>query len=105
MTQFSSEYQPERRGDPHKAAEANNERRMMTQALIMALKREAKDAGGKPTKRLNVIAEKLAQKAEEGDTASIKEVFDRVDGKAVQAIEHDLSEEAKAVFLWGGKSE
>ena len=34
-----------------------------------------------------VIAEKLAEKAEQGDIQAIREVGDRLDGKAVQAIE------------------
>jgi hypothetical protein len=38
-------------------------------------------------RRLRVIAEKLAEKAEQGDLQAIREVGDRLDGKAVQAIE------------------
>ena len=34
--------------------------KLMRDALMVALNREAKDADGKPTKRLYVIAEKLA---------------------------------------------
>ena len=63
--------------------------KLMRDALIVALNREATGHDGKPTKRLYVIAEKLAAKAEEGDTAAIKEVFDRVDGKAAQPIGGD----------------
>lgn len=63
----------------------------MTDALLLALNREAADivdGEGKPTRRLNQIAEQLAKKAGEGDTPSIKEVFDRTEGKAAQAIIH-----------------
>ena len=38
-------------------------------------------------RRLRVIIEKLLDKAEQGDLQAIKEVFDRLDGKPVQAIE------------------
>lgn len=61
----------------------------MRDALMVALNREAKDADGKPTKRLYIIAEKLASKAESGDPdalSAIREVFDRVDGKPAQSL-------------------
>lgn len=38
-------------------------------------------------RRLRVIIERLLDKAEQGDLQAIKEVFDRLDGKPVQAIE------------------
>jgi len=63
--------------------------KQMRDALVVALHRECEVANGKPTKRLYVIADKLAQKAAEGDVVAIKEVFDRVDGKARQ--ETDLN--------------
>lgn len=37
-------------------------------------------------KRLRAIAEKLLDKASEGDVAAIKELGDRIDGKAAQAV-------------------
>lgn len=37
--------------------------------------------------RLRRIAEKLLDKAEEGDMAAIKELGDRVDGKSVQQLD------------------
>ncbi len=63
--------------------------KLMRDALMVALNREAKDANGQPTKRLYIIAEKLASKAESGDPdalSAIREVFDRVDGKPAQSI-------------------
>jgi hypothetical protein len=40
--------------------------------------------------RLRRIAEKLAEKAEEGDLAAIRELADRLDGKPAQVIDrHD----------------
>lgn len=86
MVEFTSDYQP---ADESRKA-GRNRRTLMTDALMQALHREASNivgADGKPTKRLNVIADKLAEKAAEGDIQAIKEVFDRTDGKAVAALE------------------
>lgn len=72
----------------------------MRDALMLALNREAKDADGRPTKRLNIIAENLAKLAEQGDKdalGAIKEVFDRVDGRSIQAIEHSGEIETSSV--------
>src|SRR5258705_2684626 len=57
-----------------------NRQKPFTDALRVALL----SGGGR---RLGVIAEKLAEKAEQGDIQAIREVGDRLDGKAVQAIE------------------
>ena len=46
-------------------------------------------------RRLRVIAEKLAEKAEQGDLPAIQRVADRLDGRPTQAIERgDLPLEA-----------
>jgi len=74
-------------------------RGMMTEALMVALNREAKDAEGNPTKRLNLIADELAKRASDGDIQAIKEVFDRTEGKAVQAVKH--TGKVKHAVLWG----
>jgi hypothetical protein len=63
--------------------------KLMRDALILELNREAKDADGKKTKRLRLVARKLVDKAVEGDVTAIKEINDRVDGKAPQAIVGD----------------
>jgi hypothetical protein len=63
----------------------------MADALRIALHREAVDADGKPTKRLNLIADQLVRKAVEGDIAAIREVFDRVDGRAIQRDHAEVS--------------
>lgn len=39
-------------------------------------------------KKLRAIAEKIIDKALEGDVAALKEIGDRMDGKAAQALEH-----------------
>jgi hypothetical protein len=42
-------------------------------------------SGGR--RRLRIIADKLAEKAEQGDIQAIREIADRLDGKPAQAIE------------------
>lgn len=39
-------------------------------------------------KRLRAVAEKLYDAAEQGDVSAIREIGDRLDGKAAQPIEH-----------------
>ena len=56
---------------------------------MLALNREANNAEGIPTKKLNLIAEKLADLAIAGDLAAIREIGDRVDGKATQVLAGD----------------
>jgi N-acetylglucosamine kinase-like BadF-type ATPase len=88
MVEFTKDYQP-----PHeKKANGPKTRKIMTDALMVALNREVDhivdgETKPKPTKRLAIIADKLTQKAAEGDTQAIKEVFDRTEGKAAQALE------------------
>lgn len=60
--------------------------KLMRDALLVVLHRAAVDADGKPTKRLNNVAAAIVTRAEEGDVAAIKEIFDRVDGRTPQAI-------------------
>ena len=89
MTEFSKTSQP----SDERRKQGRKKRGVMTEALMLALNREAKNADGVMTKRLNIIAEQLTQKAAEGDTQAIKEVFDRTEGKAAQAIIHQGDED------------
>ena len=61
--------------------------KLMRDALRVALHREAIDADGKPTKRLNIIADRLVEAAMDGDMSAIREIFDRIDGKVVPAVD------------------
>lgn len=72
----------------NKASNGGKPDKLMRDALMVALKREALSAEGKPTKKLALIADALVDKACEGDVAAIKEIGDRVDGKPAQALEH-----------------
>ncbi len=76
------------RGNPN--PKGSKPDKLMRDALMVALNREAVGADGQPTKRLYIIAENLAKLAEQGDKdalGAIREVFDRVDGKVPQALE------------------
>jgi hypothetical protein len=62
-------------------------------------------------RRLRVIADKLIAKAEEGDLQAIREVIDRLDGKAAQPIErgdvqlHDMTDQQLMAVIRGGLPE
>jgi len=87
---FSKTNQPEQRVDPMKGGLANKRKHLMTDALMVALNREAEgivDDDGKPTRKLTQIAQRLVENAADGDMQAIKEVFDRTEGKAAQAIQ------------------
>ena len=56
--------------------------KLMRDAIILALKRESADTDGALTKKLHLIADRLIEKAMAGDIQAIKEINDRVDGKA-----------------------
>jgi hypothetical protein len=64
--------------------------RMVTRALIAAL--EETVAGGDVT-NLRHIVNSLVAKASDGDLAAIREIFDRVDGKAGAAASAPSEEE------------
>lgn len=85
MPKFSKDKQP----SDEKRKDGRHKRAVMTDALMLALNRTANgivDGDGKPTKKLSLIADKLVDKAVDGDTQAIKEVFDRTEGKAAQAV-------------------
>lgn len=71
-------------GNPHGA----NSKKMMRDALNLALSEKVKGV-----KKLRLVAEKLVQKALEGDTVAIKEVMDRMDGKAVQQVDMNIRDQ------------
>lgn len=57
------------------------------EAVRLAVYRETEDDCGKKKKRLNIIADKLCKMAMDGDMAAIKEIGERLDGKAPQATD------------------
>jgi hypothetical protein len=69
---------------------------MMRRQLIAALKQPAADGGGS---RLQKILDALIGKAEEGDLAATKEIFDRYDGKT-QVITAADDGDREVTFKW-----
>lgn len=68
-------------------------------ALHIAVKRIAVDDKGEERQRLAMIAEKCALMALDGDMAAIREIGDRLDGKAVQAIAGDPDNPLQIEFV------
>lgn len=66
-------------------APAGNTNKQDGRAFAGALRRVLNEAKGE-RERLLVIADQLVTKAEEGDLHAIKEVADRLDGKAAQSL-------------------
>jgi hypothetical protein len=56
-----------------------------SEAVRLAVYREAEDDAGEKRKRLNIIADKLCKMAMDGDISAIKEIGERLDGKAHQS--------------------
>jgi hypothetical protein len=81
-----------------------NRQKPFTDALRVALL----SGGGR---RLRTIAEKLAEKAEQGDLQAIQQIADRLDGKPSQAIERGdvsvevLSDRELFAIIRGGSPE
>jgi hypothetical protein len=72
----------------------------MRHALIRALHREAWDANGKPTRRLEEVADKLVDLAISGNMEAIHEIFERVDGRLPQPISAPDGGPVKLVIGW-----
>ena len=78
-----------------------NRAKPFTDALRVALL----SGGGR---RLRIIAERLAEKAEQGDLAAIQQIGDRLEGRPSQAIERGdvplevLSEREPFAIIRGG---
>lgn len=66
------------------APEGNTNSSKNNRLWANTIKRALNQSDGEKLRR---IAEKLLNKAEEGDMQAIKELGDRVDGKAIQAID------------------
>jgi len=72
--------------------------RMITRALIAALE---ETAAGENATNLRRILDSLVAKAIDGELAAIREIFDRVDGKAVAATAAAEDEQPqKVIFEW-----
>ena len=65
--------------------------KLIRDALMIELKREATDDDGKRTINLNIVARKLVSAGKNGDIQAIKEIADRVDGRPAQAVEGNFT--------------
>lgn len=63
--------------------------KLMRDALIVELKREAIASDGTVTIKLRKVAAKLVDEAIDGNVAAIREINERVDGKVPQAVVGD----------------
>jgi len=69
-----------------------------TRALLAALEETAPQSN---TPQMRLLVDKLVEKALAGDLPSIKEVFDRLDGKAPSAAAAAATDEPqKVIFQW-----
>lgn len=64
----------------------NARKRHWTEAITAAVQKEVDPATGR--RKIHAIADKLIEIAEAGDIQAMKEIGDRLDGKAVQSLEH-----------------
>lgn len=62
--------------------------KIIRDALIIELNRMAEDEDGQKVKKVNRIVAKLVTAGMDGKIDAIKEIFDRVEGKATQPVEH-----------------
>jgi hypothetical protein len=58
--------------------------KLMRDALALELAQDVKLSKNEKVKKLRLVARSLVDNAIDGDTAAIKEVFDRMDGKVTQ---------------------
>lgn len=68
-----------------------------TDALRLAVMREAEDSNGKTDKRINHIANKLCEIAMDGDVQAIRLIEERLEGKAKQAT--DVTSNGQSVTM------
>lgn len=71
--------------------------KLMRQALLIAVNRPMKDDPQK-RKKLQVMADKLVDAACAGEIPAIKEIADRIDGKATQPLEHAVDESLETLL-------
>lgn len=64
---------------------------------MRAVRRDESGKADNPAQRLELLADALVEKGLDGDVAAIREIGDRLDGKATQPISGD--EDAPPVFV------
>ena len=83
-----------------KAAEANKGNKHSSKENRMWGNIVRKLAIQEDYKRLHVLAEKLYEKAAEGDMAALKEIGDRLDGKPTQQIDQTTEHSGEVTYTW-----
>ena len=61
--------------------------KLMRDALALELHQEVKLKTGEKIKKLRLVARALVDNAIDGDTAAVRECFDRMDGKVTRSAE------------------
>ena len=84
--------------DPPPSGRAGD--KLIRDALLEELQREATDADGTVTKKLLLVARTLVDKSIAGDVAALKELQDRIDGKPLPATSSADKRPAKVTFQW-----
>ena len=74
--------------------------KLIRDALLEELQREATDADGTATKKLLLVARTLVDKSIAGDVAALKELQDRIDGKPSPATAGAAKRPARITFQW-----
>ncbi len=74
--------------------------KLIRDAVLEELQREATDADGTVTKKLLLVARTLVDKSIAGDIAALKELQDRIDGKPPPASAGADKRPARITFQW-----
>jgi hypothetical protein len=72
----------------------------MRDALALELHQEIKLTTGEKVKKLRLVARALVDNAIEGDTAAVRECFDRMDGKVTQSVDTTGQVRGNITFTW-----
>lgn len=73
-------------------------------AVLRAVMRTERGTSLKPEHRLERLADRLVEKGLEGDSAALREIGDRLDGKPAQALAIGGSEELGPLIVrWKGE--
>lgn len=76
--------------------------KILRDALLLELNRED-NSDGKRIKRFRRIAAKLVDSGVDGKLDAIREIFDRVEGRAAQAVQLSGEDGGPIQVTWSGK--
>ena len=74
--------------------------KLMRDALALELHQEVKLKTGEKVKKLRLVARTLVDNAIDGDTAAVRECFDRMDGKVTQGADATDQVRGDITFTW-----